>query len=191
MEMPVVIGVSACLLGQQVRYDGRDKRHAWLCDGLAREFVLEPICPEVAIGMGVPRAPIRLVAYADRVRAQGVDDPELDVTLALDRYAAEVAQRLGNVLAGYVFKSGSPSCGVRAVPCFGPGSSGGEALGTAAGIFAAALRARLPGLPVLDEGELSTPADRLNFVARVRACVRERSGSDPVPRRTVGSPSAG
>lgn len=180
MEKSGVIGVSACLLGERVRYDGRDKRHPWLCDSLAREFVLEPICPEVAIGMGVPRAPIRLVASADGIRAQGVDDPMLDVTLALDRYAADVAQRLGSVLAGYVFKRGSPSCGVRAVPCFGAGSGcGDEALGTAAGIFAAALRARLPGLPVVEEGELSTPADRLNFVARVRARVRERAGPGP------------
>lgn len=172
-----MIGVSACLLGERVRYDGRDKRHAWICDSLAGEFVLAPVCPEVAIGLGVPRAPIRLVAHAGGTRAQGVDDPALDVTLALDRYAVEVAERLGSVLAGYVFKSGSPSCGIHAVPCFGPGSgSSAKPSGTTAGIFAAALRARLPGLPVVEEGELSTSAGRLTFVARVRTRAREQAG---------------
>jgi len=178
----LLIGVSACLLGERVRYDGRDKRDPWICARLADRFDLEPICPEVAIGLGVPRPPIRLVAEAPGTRAERVDEPAVDVTEALAAYAGEVAQRLGGVLAGYVFKSRSPSCGTGGVPRFSPA---GEPAGDSAGIFAAALRARLPGLPVAEEAELSTPGGRLNFVARVEAYARERKtdGAGPTQGR--------
>lgn len=171
MTKRVLIGVSGCLLGLPVRYDGRDKRDEWICAHLAEGFQLEAICPEVAIGMGVPRPPIRLVADGGDTRARRVDDPAVDVTDRLQAYAAEVAGRLGDELAGYVFKSRSPSCGIRGVPRFSPA---GEEAGDAAGIFAAALGALLPGLPVAEETELASAAGRLNFLAQVEAYARER-----------------
>lgn len=182
MAKRALIGVSGCLLGQPVRYDGRDKRDDWICDRLAAEFDLEPICPEVAIGMGVPRPPIRLVAGLGGTRARRVDDPAVDVTESLRAYAAEVARRLGGKLAGYVFKSRSPSCGTGRVPRFSPS---GEDAGDAAGIFAAALCALLPGLPVVEETELSTAEGRLNFMARVEAYARRRrtGAADPTQGR--------
>lgn len=178
MEKRLLIGVSSCLLGQPVRYDGRDKRDEWVCAHLADEFDLEPVCPEVAIGMGVPRPPIRLVAGAEGTRAQRVEDPAVDVTEALQGYAAEVARRLGGELAGYVFKSRSPSCGTSGVPRFSPG---GEGAGDSAGVFAAALCTLLPGLPVVEETELSTAEGRLNFKARAEAYARQRRSAVAPP----------
>jgi uncharacterized protein YbbK (DUF523 family) len=104
------IGVSGCLVGERVRYDGEDKRDAFIADTLGAAFELVPVCPEVAIGMGVPRPPIRLVGDPLHPRALGVDDPALDVTAPLTAYGRRMAVELDDIGA-YIFKSRSPSCG--------------------------------------------------------------------------------
>lgn len=167
----IAVAVSSCLTGERVRYDGRDKRHDGVCDELARLFELVPVCPEVAIGLGVPRPPIRLVRTAAGIRARSVDDPAHDVTAALTEYARLTAERLEGLISGYVFKRGSPSCGLRGVAVAG---ERGDSAGTGAGIFAAVLASRLPELPVVEEEALANPSQRQNFIERVRVYHRDR-----------------
>jgi uncharacterized protein YbgA (DUF1722 family)/uncharacterized protein YbbK (DUF523 family) len=160
--------VSACLLGQAVRYDGGHKRDGFVADVLAEHFELVAVCPEVAIGLGVPRAPIRLIQTAAGVRVRGVRDPELDVTGALDGEAARVHRELLD-LCGYVLKKNSPSCGMERVKAY---TETGMPHGRASGAFAAGLMARAPLLPVEEEGRLNDAVLRENFVERVFAYAR-------------------
>jgi uncharacterized protein YbbK (DUF523 family) len=103
---PLKIGISACLLGERVRYDGGHKRNQMLLDYLALRYALVPICPEVAAGLGVPRPPVQLVARGVEIRAVGVLDEQLDVTRPLIEYGRQVIA--GEGLCGFVFKSRSP-----------------------------------------------------------------------------------
>ncbi len=163
------IGVSSCLVGARVRYDGNHKFHAGVA-ALADEFTLVPLCPEVAIGLGVPRPPIRLARIDGEARVVGVTDPALDVTGPLDRIAAHPALA---ELDGYVFKSRSPSCGL-GVLVF---SEAGAVVGLSPGRFAAGVRARFPSLPVVEERALRDPAAVAAFAARVRAHHDRRCGT--------------
>jgi uncharacterized protein YbbK (DUF523 family) len=176
MEWPsrILIGVSACLLGEPVRYDGAHHRDPWVCGALAREFELVPICPELAIGLGVPRRPIRLLRTGGGVRVRDAQDPgnaDLDLTERFRLLADELAPQLG-ALSGYVFKSRSPSCGVRDVPLY---DAGGRPQALVAGEFARLVMARYPGLPVIDERQLADPSERERFLGLVRS--RYRAGS--------------
>lgn len=163
------IGVSSCLLGQRVRYDGGHKRDGFVVEELGARFELLPICPEVAIGLGVPRPPIQLLLEADGIHARGVQDPGLDVTDRLRAYARLVLPDLAR-LCGYVFKARSPSCGIDSTPLF----VAGEAPRLASGLFAAAVQAALPGLPLVQEDQLQDPALRARFLEQLYACQRRR-----------------
>jgi uncharacterized protein YbbK (DUF523 family) len=164
----IYVGVSACLLGEPVRYDGTDQRDAYVCGDLARQFRLVPICPEVELGLGVPRRPIRLVRTGRGVRvrdAQDPDNPELDLTEQFRVLADTLAPLLGR-LSGYVFKSRSPSCGVGDVRLYG---SGGGSRTVATGEFARLAMVLYPRLPVVDEQQLADPEQRLRFLRRITA----------------------
>lgn len=168
-ELPRLrLGVSACLLGQPVRYDGGHKRDGFVADLLGAHFELLALCPEVAIGLGVPRRPIRLVQTAAGLRVRGVHDPALDVTDALDSEAARVS-RDARDLCGYVLKKNSPSCGMERVKTY---TEAGLPTGRASGAYAAGLMSRQPLLPVEEEGRLNDPALRENFIERVFAYAR-------------------
>lgn len=159
------IGVSACLLGVPVRYDGGHKRVAWVVDALAAECELVAICPETAIGLGTPRPPIQLVAHAGAVRAHGVADPTVDVTDALRAYARDCAVDYAD-LSGYIFKSRSPSCALTDAPVAGRDGA------TQPGIFAGALSAAAPLLPTIDEASGADANVRAHFIERVFALRR-------------------
>jgi uncharacterized protein YbgA (DUF1722 family)/uncharacterized protein YbbK (DUF523 family) len=168
-ELPRLrLGVSACLLGQPVRYDGGHKRDGFVADLLGAHFDLQPLCPEVAVGLGVPRRPIRLVQTAAGLRVRGVHEPALDVTDALDGEAARVSRDLPD-LCGYVLKKDSPSCGMARVKTY---NEAGLPTGRASGAYAAGLMARQPLLPVEEEDRLGDPALRENFIERVFAYAR-------------------
>lgn len=158
------IGVSSCLLGTPVRYDGAHKRDAYIVDELSREFDLVPVCPEVGIGLGVPRPPIQLRGDIAAPRARGVRDDKLDVTTALAEFGAASAARLQDI-SGYLFKSRSPSCGVNSVGVHGPL---GETTG-GTGVYAQAFISAQPLLPVAEESDLEQPSGRDNFIERVLA----------------------
>ncbi len=157
------VGVSSCLLGEQVRYDGGHRRDAFITGALARCFQYVPICPEVAIGLGIPRPPIQLVGDPARPRALGVLDKSIDVTEQLEDFAREQAAKLGG-LSGYIFKSRSPSCGVARVKVYGASARAGA---HASGVYARVLMQAQPLLPVEEEGRLNDPVLRESFVNRV------------------------
>ncbi len=157
------LGVSSCLLGNRVRYDGSHKCDPLIVETLGELFDFVPICPEVAIGMGVPRPPIRLQGQPAQLRAVGVDDPELDVTMALRDYTKQIAPELQNI-SGYIFKSRSPSCGIGDVQVY---DNSGEPSSLGVGIFAQALTSYWPLLPVTDECCLAQPEARADFAERV------------------------
>src|SRR3569623_2058500 len=98
----VRVGISACLLGERVRYDGNHKHDAYITGTLAKVFEFVAVCPEVAIGMGVPRPPIRLVGEAAQPRAIGVGDPAQDVSAAFTAYGRRRAVELDDS-SGYIF----------------------------------------------------------------------------------------
>lgn len=163
MSAHIRIGISSCLLGQEVRFDGGHKHNGYITESLGQFFEFVPYCPEVAIGLGIPRPPIRLVKGTHGPRARGVRNPELDVTDKLVTYAEEVAPKLHG-LSGYILKKGSPSCGMERVKVYGPQ---GMSVATGPGLYAGTLMAQLPELPFEEEGRLMDPVLRENFVERV------------------------
>jgi uncharacterized protein YbbK (DUF523 family)/uncharacterized protein YbgA (DUF1722 family) len=170
---PIRVGISACLLGEAVRWDAGHSRDPYITGTLAARFQLVPVCPEVAIGLGVPRPPIRLVAIgAGPSRALGVHDSALDVSHALRAYGRRMAQELDD-LCGYLLKRGSPSCGMERVKLYRP--TGGAPALRGIGLYAEALMAARPELPVEEEGRLGDPALRDNFIERVFAYRRWRA----------------
>ncbi len=159
------VGISACLLGQEVRWDGRHKLDAPLVLALAARLELVAVCPEVELGLGVPREPIRLERRAGELRLvafeSGCDLTERMASFARDR-ARELA-RLG--IAGFVLKARSPSCGKERVLV--TTEAGEEPAGR--GFFAEALVAALPDLPIEEETGLADPSARERFFERVLA----------------------
>jgi uncharacterized protein YbgA (DUF1722 family)/uncharacterized protein YbbK (DUF523 family) len=155
-------------MGQAVRFNGSHKRSRFCTDTLSQYFDFVSICPEVAIGMGTPREPIRLVsehAADNNVRAVGVTDSSIDVTDALAEYGARQAQQQQQ-LCGYIFMQKSPSCGLFGVKRY---LANGHPEGSTRGIYADAFCKAHPLLPVEEAGRLNDAALRENFMTRVFA----------------------
>jgi uncharacterized protein YbbK (DUF523 family)/uncharacterized protein YbgA (DUF1722 family) len=160
------VGVSACLLGQAVRFDGGHKRDPFLVDTLSRLVELVPVCPEVELGLGVPRETLRLERGARGIHLIA-SDTRTDHTAAMRQYArGRVAALARENLSGYVLKMNSPSCGMVGVPLH---DARGQAAHRGRGLFAAALRRRFPLLPVEEEGRLHDARIRENFIERIVA----------------------
>jgi len=169
---PIRIGVSSCLLGQTVRWDGGHKRDAFLTDRLAPFVEWVPVCPEAELGLGIPREPIHLVRRGRALRLVGTRSGD-DHTAAMEGFAARRVRALERMdLCGYVLKKGSPSCGLERVPIR---SESGMPAKNGRGVFASALVAAMPALPVEEEGRLRDPRLRENWIERVFACRRLRS----------------
>ena len=158
----VRVGISSCLLGQAVRYDGGHKNNPYIVQTLGKFFELVPFCPEVASGMGTPRPAVQLRATEQGVRCVGVKDHGLDVTEQLQSCVSEQDHWLEN-LCGYILKKDSPSCGMERVKIYKqdyPDRSG-------TGIFAQYIQDHFPLLPTEEEGRLGDPHLRENFIQRV------------------------
>lgn len=168
MSGRIRIGISSCLVGQEVRFDGGHKHNEYITRTLGEFFEFVPFCPEVAIGLGVPRPPIRLVRVGQAVHARGAKDPALEVTGELLAYADRVAAQLKSV-SGYILKKNSPSCGMERVKLY---SARGVPVGSASGVYACRLMALHPELPFEEEGRLMDPVLRENFIERVFVCRR-------------------
>jgi len=177
-ETAIRVGISSCLLGEAVRFDGNHKFDNYINRTLAPFFELIPFCPEVAIGMGVPRPPIRLEGGSDAPRAVGVRDRDLDVTDRLRAYSREQADSdRVRQLSGFLLKSKSPSCGMERVKVY----HGAGASRNGRGLFAAELMAAQPHLPVEEEGRLGDPVLRENFIQRLFAYHRWQQLSHDQP----------
>jgi uncharacterized protein YbbK (DUF523 family) len=168
---PLRIGISACLLGEKVRYDGGHKRNASIMEQLVPIMTFVPVCPEVEVGMGVPREPIRLERGKGGIQLVGVET-RTDHTEAMTRFSDRRAAALEALdLSGYILKKDSPSCGPERVRVYG---RNGVSTSTGRGLFARSLMERLPLLPVEDEGRLADPDVRRNFIERIYAYRRVR-----------------
>jgi len=158
------VGISACLLGCGVRYDGGNKRQAWLVRALGKAVTFIPVCPELECGLGVPREPMRLTGNPASPRLVVIRTGK-DVTAQMRRWMRRRLDELeGQNPCGFVFKSKSPSCGVRDVGIF---DKRGKPLAKGAGLFARAFRCRFAGAPVADEQRLQDAKKRRAFINRV------------------------
>lgn len=161
MDDKIRLGISACLLGEKVRYDGTSKLDRFLTDTLGRYVEYVPVCPEVEYGMGVPREPVRLEGEPVDPRMVGIESGE-DHTSGMKRWAYKRVRDLENEgLCGFIFKSKSPSCGMERVMVFSPD---GVASNTGVGMFARAFMDRFPLVPVEDEDGLHDPKLRETFI---------------------------
>jgi uncharacterized protein YbgA (DUF1722 family)/uncharacterized protein YbbK (DUF523 family) len=169
---PIRIGISACLLGEKVRYDGGHKRDPYLVETFGRYVEWVPVCPEVEMGLGTPRESLRLVRTQGDIRLI-MPKTGADYTEPMRAYAKQrVAELAKEDLCGYVLKKDSPSCGMERVRVF---DARGVPAKSGRGLFAEALLQHFPLLPVEEERRLSDPRRRENFVERVFACRRLRT----------------
>ena len=160
------IAISACLMGAEVRYNGGHKESRLCSRTLTEYFDFIPVCPEVAIGLGIPREPIRLVGNPDQPEAIGTVNPSINVTDPLAAYGQKMAGEL-NDICGYIFMQQSPSCGLERVKVYQ--ANGAPVNGGGRGIYAQAFCAEHPDLPVEEAGRLNDPVLRENFITRVFA----------------------
>ena len=160
----IPVGISSCLLAKQVRYDGGHKHDSFITGTLGKVFEFRSFCPELEIGLGVPRDSIQLVSAAGAIRCVNACDPQFDVTDRLLQ-CADGQQAWQDDICGYIFKQGSPSCGVAQVKVFHDGQS--ECSGT--GIYAGRVMRNFPDLPVTEEGQLGDPVLREKFIECVLA----------------------
>ena len=176
------VGVSTCLLGENVRYNGGHARDRFLTDTFGRFVEWVPVCPEVETGLGVPREPVHLIGDPE--------DPSLvfvnsggDVTARMKRWAKKRLKELeGEDLVGFIFKSRSPSSGMQRIKVF---DEKGMPHKVGVGIWARAFMDHFPLIPAEDEGRLNDPVLRENFIERVFCLQRYREAMRP--RRSRGA----
>jgi uncharacterized protein YbgA (DUF1722 family)/uncharacterized protein YbbK (DUF523 family) len=162
--LPTRIGVSRCLLGEDVRYDGGHKRDRFLTDVLGHYVEWVPICPEIEAGLGTPREPMRLIGDPQHPRLVTIESG-IDHTDALGTMTTNRIEKLKRLdLSGYVFKKGSPSCGMERVRLY---NKHGMPSLKGVGLFAQAFMKQFPLTPVEEEGRLCDPTLRENFIERV------------------------
>jgi len=171
-DLHIRVGISTCLLGENVRFDGGHKRDPYLVEILGRYVEWVPVCPEVELGLGTPRETLRLVRIGEDVRMvmpkTGQDHTD-GMRLFADRRVRKLEKE---ELCGYILKKDSPSCGMERVRVF---DAHGVPAKSGRGLFADALLRHFPNLPVEEEGRLSDPRLRENFIERVFAYRRLRT----------------
>src|SRR5438093_10303754 len=169
--IPPRIGISQCLLGENVRYDGGHKRDSVLIETLGRHVEWVPVCPEVEVGLGTPREPMHLVGDLDAPRLVTINTG-VDHTEAMNRFARKRVRELEALnLSGFVFKSASPSCGIRQVPLF---NAQGIDTHDGVGLFARTFMEHFPEMPVEEESLLHDPQAVMIFLERVLAYRQSR-----------------
>jgi uncharacterized protein YbgA (DUF1722 family)/uncharacterized protein YbbK (DUF523 family) len=159
------IGISACLIGEKVRFDASNKPSNFCIHELGQHVTYKAYCPEVAIGLPIPRPTIRQIKKDDVISVSRPDGSG-DVTEALQAYGKKIAGVIGN-LSGYVFCAKSPSCGMERVKIYSP--EGNALVSDGIGAFTKEIMAANPLLPCEENGRLNDPLIRENFVARIYA----------------------
>jgi len=161
-EKPLV-GVSQCLLGDAVRYDGQSKANRIILEKLSQIFELLPVCPEVEAGLSIPRPPVQLTGSLESPKLTGRDDISVDITSIMQAFCATKPAELQH-LGGFIFKSRSPSCGLNSTPVYIDNQCISE---NSRGIFARSLCSAYPELPVIEDGELENPVSLEKFINAV------------------------
>lgn len=145
-----LVGVSQCLLGDAVRYDGRSKANTIVLKKLSEIFTLVPVCPEVEAGLSIPRPPVQLTGSIENPKLIGRNDPAIDITDLMQQYCNTKPAELKH-LSGFIFKSRSPSCGLNSTPVFINGQCVTE---TSRGIFARSLCETYLDLAAIEDSKL-------------------------------------
>jgi uncharacterized protein YbgA (DUF1722 family)/uncharacterized protein YbbK (DUF523 family) len=164
--MDIPVGISACVIGEKVRFDGSHKRARFITEELAQLFDFKAVCPEVGSGMAVPRPIIRQVNKKESIRILDSKNSTIDVTPALQRYSERTIPKLAD-LCGYIVCAKSPTCGMERVKVYNETGTGCTKTGI--GLFTGHLMKALPWLPVEEDGRLCDPLLRENFITRVYA----------------------
>jgi len=165
MNNKIKIGVSSCLLGEEVRWNGGHKKDRYVQGVLDKYFDYVPICPEVDVGMGTPRETVALYGTLESHKMISKKS-QTDWTEKMINYMNGRISEIGKIdLCGYIFKSKSPSCGIGRVPIYS--EFGSSKVRHGPGMFASAFIKTLPLIPVEDEGRLHDPVIRENFIVRV------------------------
>ncbi|MBJ3814503.1 DUF1722 domain-containing protein [Shimwellia pseudoproteus] len=184
MSGPIPVGISACLLGQAVRFDGGHKSLSFARDALAPWVHFEPVCPEMAIGLPVPRPALRLIEQDSAIRLVYSNRSPGDLTQQMQHFARQQTRKLHH-LCGYIVCAKSPSCGLERVRIYDPDGKNNRKAGT--GIFTAELQQALPWLPIEEDGRLTDPAIRENFVERICALYELNQVPDAAGRVSRGA----
>ena len=158
-----IVAISSCIYGNNVRYDGELKYFPDICEHLKQHFELLPVCPEVEIGLTVPRPPVQLTGNPEHPKMTGRDHTNIDITKPMREYCNNKSQQLKNI-SGYVFKSRSPSCGLKNIPIFDNDTIIEE---NGQGLFAKAMNTLYPSLPLAEETDLETKQQRQQFIEQV------------------------
>ncbi|UCG12277.1 MAG: DUF1722 domain-containing protein, partial [Deltaproteobacteria bacterium] len=179
MQGKIRIGISACLLGEKVRFDGGHKLDRYIVNTLGQYFDFVPVCPEVECGLGIPRESMRLVGNPENPWLI-THKTKIDHTERLLSWARGRVQELEREdLCGFIFKKDSPSSGMERVRVY---TEKGMPAKTGVGMFARAFMEHFPLLPVEDEGRLHDPRLRENFIERVFTLKRWREILAKPPR---------
>jgi uncharacterized protein YbbK (DUF523 family) len=169
------VGISPCLLGKKVRYDGGHRRNRYITDTLGKYFGWIPVCPEVEYGLSIPREPMQLVGDPAKPRivtiSTGIDHTDGMMKWVENKLVA--LEKEG--LCGFIFKSKSPSSAIRGVTIL---STSGEECGTGAGIFGGAFIKHFSQMPVIDDEQLGDPVLRRDFLEKVLAFKRLRDSKE-------------
>ncbi len=180
METPIALGVSACLLGENVRYNGGHSRDPFICDTLSQYVRFIPVCPEVECGFPTPREAFRLVGNPDSPRFVTSRTGEDHTDRMVDWCSRKVKALENEDLCGFIFKKGSPSSGMERVRVY---TEKGMPSNRGVGMFARAFMEHFPLLPVEEEGRLHDPKLRENFVEALFVMKRWRETLEPSPTR--------
>jgi uncharacterized protein YbbK (DUF523 family) len=160
----IKVGICSCLLGEHVRYDGGHRRDYYLTDILGQYVDWVPVCPEVECGLPVPREAMRLVGSTGRPCLVTIKT-KIDCTNIMIKWIEKKLKNLEKEdLCGFIFKSRSPSCGIRGVTVY---SRSGMPSRRGSGLFGGAFLNHYPLIPVEDEGRLHDPVFRENFISRI------------------------
>lgn len=182
MHNPVRIGISACLTGEKVRYDGSHKRDPFLMETLGRFVEFVPVCPEAECGLGVPREAMRLEGEPENPRLVTIHSKKDHTRRMLEWAKKRLAALEREDICGFIFKSRSPSSGMARVKVYRQDGKGSPRH-SGVGLFARAFMEHFPLLPVEDEGRLHDPLLRENFITRLFVLRRWR---DIAKRQKVG-----
>ena len=173
MREKIKIGVSSCLLGEKVRWNGDHKKNHYVSEILENYFEYVSICPEMEIGMGAPRETVALYGSLEKQRMIS-KKTQTDWTSPMNDYIKNTMKSLTHEgLCGYIFKSKSPSCGLSRVPVYS--KLGSDKARHSSGMFAQAFVKRFPLVPIEDEGRLNDPKIRENFIVKVFSFYRLQS----------------
>ncbi|KAF3978288.1 MAG: DUF523 domain-containing protein [Methylococcales symbiont of Iophon sp. n. MRB-2018] len=154
-----LVGVSACLLGQAVRYDGKDKYTALIAQELNKYCHLIAVCPEVEIGLGVPREKIQLTQIGSTIKALKMPEQTVDVSTELKSFAIQFVKK--HALSALVLQDKSPSCGIDNTKLY---SQSGEQIGLGSGVFATTIIDLFPQIKVVQASQLQNSEDIERFV---------------------------